>query len=93
MTEGTPSRYCQWIARDDMGRPRCEHGWAMKTGPGWRCPEKRRVAVAKYRASEKGRAAKARWNASEKARAAGRAYRASGRRSAMDALYDLTRVR
>ena len=87
MTEGTPTR-CVWIARDDQGRPRCEHGWAKKTGPSWRCPRRRAETVRRYAMSEKGRATKARWNLRNPARN----YDPERRRST-HALYDLTRVK
>ena len=70
---GNSSKPCQWIARDSEGRPRCEHGWALRAGT-WRCPEKRRRAVLKYRLSEKGMQTKGRWNQSETGRASKQRY-------------------
>lgn len=93
MTEGTPSRYCKWIARDDEGRPKCEHGWAKKTGPCWRCPERRQATIRRYAQSATGRAAKNRWNASDNAQTAKRRVRESGHGRVSDALYNLTRAR
>lgn len=71
---------CKWIDRDDTGRPRCEHGWAISAGPRWNCPEKARDNLRRYRATSKGRETQRRYNASD----AGR--------SSKD-LYELTRVR
>lgn len=95
MTEDTPKRQspCQWISRDTEGRPRCEHGWAMKRGDRWCCPEKRRQTRARYAATEKGKATKARWNQTPQARETKRRYDQSAARTSSAALRSLSRVR
>ncbi len=47
---------CKWLERDDEGRPRCEHGWAIKTGTAWYCRSKKLEADRRYCNTEKGRA-------------------------------------
>jgi hypothetical protein len=72
---------CEWLGRDDEGRPYCEHGPARKASAGrWRCPLKARLADARYGATDKGREARRRANAREHTRS-------------RKAIYALTRVR
>jgi hypothetical protein len=51
---------CIWIERDETGRPRCEHGWAIPAGrkgrDWWQCAERRRVSQRKHRHTEEWRA-------------------------------------
>ena len=45
---------CLWIERDYLGRPRCEHGWAVSQGGGkWDCPTKKRERDRRYRSTAK----------------------------------------
>lgn len=88
----TPRRSpCQWIARDNEGRPRCEHGWAKKTGPWWRCPMKRGEAVTRYNHSEGGAAKKRAWNHSPQGRESKRRFEQTAARASSKALWSLTR--
>lgn len=97
MTEGTPLKRrspCKWIARDDEGRPKCEHGWAVSRGrSGWRCPLKARETNARYRRTDKGRARQLRWQHSPLAHEHKRRWNRSAASRVSKALYDLTRVR
>ena len=95
MAESTPKRRspCKWIARDDEGRPRCEHGWAVRTGSQWRCPDKRRAAIRRYSQTENAKHRKLAWNKSAPSREAKRRYGLGVYGRLSKALYDLTRVR
>lgn len=59
---------CDWVERDADGRPRCVHGWAIKSGDHWSCREKHRDRQAKYRMSDGGREAIWRYNNSPRGR-------------------------
>lgn len=93
MTEDTPKHKCEWIARDSEGRPKCEHGWAKRTGDRWRCPEKRRLAVARYNQTEKRRISIGKYNQSELGREAKRRHNASVHRTSTVALRNLMDIR
>lgn len=55
---GLTRNRCKWIERDEQGRPRCEHGWAVSQGRGkWDCREKKHRRDSRYRSTEKGRTA------------------------------------
>ena len=96
MTEDAPPRKqrppCEWIARDDEGRPRCEHGWAYKSGAFWRCPMKRRETVRRYAQTERAKALKKRWNHSPEGRASKARYDQTPARSSTAWLRRLGRV-
>lgn len=93
MTEDTPKHKCVWIARDDEGRPKCEHGWAKRTGDRWWCPEKRRAAVTRYNQTEKRRIAIGKYNRSDKGREAKRRHETSVHRASTASLSRLMTVR
>lgn len=96
MTEGTPLKRrspCKWIARDDEGRPKCEHGWAQRRGVGWRCPLKTREANARYRRSEKGKERRLRWQRSPLAHEHKRRWNQSAVARVSKMLYKLTEAR
>lgn len=70
-----------WLEFDELGRPRCEHGWARKAWKGrYRCRHSHDEAQRRYRATDKGRETARRYNHSPHARSCKH-------------IYDLTRVR
>lgn len=84
---------CKWIARDDEGRPKCEHGWAKKTGDKWRCPEKRHASIAKYNQTEKRKVSIMKYNRSEHGREAKLRNGASPNGRSTKALTQMAQVR